>query len=166
VRQDHFRADLYYRIHVIPITIPPLRERREDIVAISDHFLTRLASDTGEPKRSLYPELMEILNTYDWPGNVRELQNVLERAVAMTRSRLLRPEHMPDHLLRTTPHLRKEVAPGSLAKVKAEAERNAIIAALQAAEGNKTRAAALLRIHRVKLHEKLKRYRIASSVSI
>ena len=166
VRQGNFRADLYYRIHVIPITIPPLRERREDILAIAEHFLTRLASDTGEPKRSISPELMEILNTYDWPGNVRELQNALERGVAMTKSQLLRPEHMPDHLLRTTPNVRKDVAPGSLANVKAEAERNAIIAALQAAGGNKTRAAALLRIHRVKLHEKMKRYRICSSVPI
>jgi transcriptional regulator with PAS, ATPase and Fis domain len=161
VRQGDFRADLYYRIHVIPITIPPLRERREDIPAIAEHFLTRLASDTGEPKRSISPELMEILNTYDWPGNVRELQNVLERGVAMTRSKLLSPEHMPDHLLRTTPNVRKDVAPGSLANVKAEAERTAIIAALQAAGGNKTRAAAMLRIHRVKLHEKMKRYRIS-----
>ncbi len=166
VRQGNFRADLYYRIHVISITIPPLRERREDIPAIAEHFLTRLASDTGEPKRSISPELMEILNTYDWPGNVRELQNVLERGVAMTRSKLLSPEHMPDHLLRTTPNVRKDVAPGSLANVKAEAERNAIIAALQAAGGNKTRAATLLRIHRVKLHEKMKRYRISYSVPI
>jgi transcriptional regulator with PAS, ATPase and Fis domain len=161
VSQGSFRADLYYRIHVIPITIPPLRERREDIPAIADHFLTRLASDTGEPKRSISPELMEIFNAYDWPGNVRELQNVLERGVAMTRSRVLLPEHIPDHLLRTTPNVRKELAPGSLAQAKAEAEREAIIAALQSAGGNKTRAAAMLRIHRVKLHEKLKRHRIS-----
>jgi transcriptional regulator with PAS, ATPase and Fis domain len=161
VRQGNFRADLYYRIHVIPITIPALRERREDIREIADQFLTRLASETGELKRSISPELMEILNSYDWPGNVRELQNVLERAMAMSRSELLLPEHMPKHLLRTTPNIRKDVSPGSLAQAKAEAERNAILAALHTSKGNKSRAAALLRIHRVKLYEKMKRYRIS-----
>jgi PAS domain S-box-containing protein len=161
VGQGNFRADLYYRIHVIPISIPALRGRREDIQEIAEHFLARLASETGEPKRTLSPQLLEILNSYDWPGNVRELQNVLERAVAMSRRELLLPEHMPEHLLRSLPNVRKDVAPGSLAQAKAEAERNAIVAALHASRGNKSKAAALLRIHRVKLYEKMKRHRIS-----
>jgi PAS domain S-box-containing protein len=160
VQQGSCRADLYYRIHVIPITIPPLRERREDIAEIAKHFLIRLASEGGEPARSISPDLMEILNAYDWPGNVRELQNALERAVAMSAGGLVLPEHMPKHLLRTTPNIRKEMAPGSLAQAKADAERNAIVVALQASKGNKSRAAVLLRIHRVKLYEKMKRYGI------
>ena len=161
VRDGGFRADLYYRIHVIPLLIPPLRERPEDLGAVADHFLARLASDMGEPKRSLSAELLEILKSYDWPGNVRELHNILERAVTMSRGTLLLPEHIPDYLLRAAPKARKDVTPGSLAHAKAEAERAAIIAALQATQGNKSRAAALLRIHRVKLHEKLKRHRIS-----
>ena len=161
VRQGAFRSDLYYRIHVIPITIPPLRERREDIREIADHILTKLACEAGEVKRSISPEFMEIMNSYDWPGNVRELQNVLERAVAMTRSELLLSEHVPKHLLRTPRNIRRRFTPGSLAQAKAEAERNAIMAALHTAGGNKTRAAELLSIHRVKLHEKMKRYHLS-----
>jgi len=161
VRQGNFRADLYYRIHVIPINIPPLRERREDLAELAEHFLARLASEAGEPRRAISPELMEILNSYDWPGNVRELQNALERAVAMSTNDLLLPEHMPKHLLRTTPNLPKAITPGSLAQAKADAERAAILAALRASKGNKSKAAALLHIHRVKLHEKIKRYRIS-----
>lgn len=164
VKEGKFRADLYYRIHVIPIVIPPLRDRREDIEPIVDHLLAKLAEETGEPKRTVSPELMEIFKSYDWPGNVRELRNVLERAATMSRSRQLLPEHLSDRLLRIAPNVRKDVSPGSLAHAKADAERKAILAALEATGGNKSKAAELLRIHRVKLHEKMKRHRIGPTV--
>ena len=164
VGQGTFRADLYYRVNVIPIRIPPLREHSEDLGAIAEAFLARLSADTGEPKRRLSAELLDILRAYPWPGNVRELQNGLERAVAMSPREVLRPEHFPVHLLRFSHGVRKEgipgaaddgeepsaKAPGSLASVKAEAERSAILSALAAVGGNRTRAAELLRIHRVK----------------
>jgi len=176
VGQGTFRADLYYRVNVIPIRIPPLREHSEDLGAIAEAFLARLSADTGEPKRRLSGELLEILRAYPWHGNVRELQNGLERAVAMSPREVLRPEHFPAHLLRFGHGVRKgaipvsagadgeetpAIAPGSLASVKAEAERSAIVSALAAAGGNRTKAAELLRIHRVKLHEKIKRFGIA-----
>lgn len=176
VGQGTFRADLYYRVNVIPIRIPPLREHPEDLGSIAEAFLDRLSADTGEPKRRLSGELLEILRSCPWPGNVRELQNGLERAVAMSPREVLRPEHFPVHLLRFGHDARTErtpgvaeasgqeasaKAPGSLASVKAEAERSAILSALAAVGGNRTRAAELLRIHRVKLHEKIKRYGIA-----
>ena len=175
VGQGTFRADLYYRVNVIPIRIPPLREHPEDLGAIAEAFLARLSADTGEPKRRLSGELLGILRAYPWPGNVRELQNGLERAVAMSPREVLRPEHFPAHLLRFSLGVRRETTsgaaddggedypakgPGSLASVKAEAERSAILSALAAVGGNRTRAAELLRIHRVKLHEKIKRYGI------
>jgi len=160
VGQGAFRADLYYRVNVIPIRIPPLREHPEDLGPIAEAFLARLSADTGEPKRRLSADLLEILRAYVWPGNVRELQNGLERAVAMSSREVLRPEHFPAHLLRFAHGVRKEVTPGSLASARAEAERAAILTALSAAGGNKTKAAALLRIHRVKLYEKLKRHGI------
>jgi len=177
VGQGTFRADLYYRVNVIPVRIPPLREHPEDLGAIAEAFLARLSADTGEPKRRLSGELLEILRAYPWPGNVRELQNGLERAVAMSPREVLRPEHFPARLLRHSPGVREGAisgaadagreesppkGPGSLASVKAEAERSAILSALAAVGGNRTRAAELLRIHRVKLHEKIKRYGIAS----
>ncbi len=177
VGQGAFRADLYYRVNVIPIRVPPLREHPEDLGAIAEAFLARFSADTGEPKRRFSAELLDILRSYPWPGNVRELQNGLERAVAMSPREVLRPEHFPVHLLRFAHGVRKEgtpgsaevdgegtsvKAPGSLASVKAEAERSAILSALAAVGGNRTRAAELLRIHRVKLHEKIKRYGIAA----
>jgi PAS domain S-box-containing protein len=158
-----FRADLYYRIHVIPIHIPPLRGRREDIGEIADHFLAKISADTGEPRRRLSPDLVRVLQSYAWPGNIRELQNVLERAVAMARGDVLFPEHLPPHLLRAAPSAGKAVTPGSLASAKAEAERAAIVAALKASGGNKSKAADLLRIHRVKLYEKMKRHGIPAA---
>jgi PAS domain S-box-containing protein len=162
VGQGKFRADLYYRVNVIPVRVPPLRERAEDLRPLSEAFLAGLAADTGEPKKRVSAELLEILEAYPWPGNVRELQNVLERAVAMSRGEVLMPEHIPAHLVRDARGARKEVAPGSLASARAEAERAAIVAALGAAGGNKSKAAALLRIHRVKLYEKMKRHGIAA----
>ena len=163
VGEGTFRADLYYRIHVIPIHIPPLRGRREDIGEIADHFLSKISADTGEPRMRLSRDLLGILKSYEWPGNIRELQNVLERAVAMARGDLLLPEHLPPHLLRAVPDAGKEVTPGSLASAKAEAERAAILAALKASGGNKSKAADLLRIHRVKLYEKMKRHGITAA---
>jgi len=160
VNEGSFRADLYYRIHVIPIRIPPLRERREDIEAVADSFLARLSNDTGEPKRTISPGLLEVLKSYGWPGNVRELQNVLERAAAMTKGEALLPEYAPEHLLRSVSKLRAGLAPSTLAQARGEAERKAIVAALAAAGGNKTRAASILQIHRVKLYEKMKRHGI------
>jgi PAS domain S-box-containing protein len=160
VKEGRFRADLYYRIHVIPIHIPPLRGRREDIEAIAEHFLARISCETGEIKRLISPELMAILKSYLWPGNIRELQNVLERAVAMTREDVLLPEHLPEHLLPSVSRMHSITAPGTLAHAKAEAERKAIIGALEMAKGNKSRAAVLLGIHRVKLYEKMKRHGI------
>ncbi|NJD62031.1 MAG: PAS domain-containing protein [Deltaproteobacteria bacterium] len=163
VGEGAFRADLYYRIHVIPIHIPPLRGRREDIGEIADHFLAKVSADTGEPRRRLSPDLVRVLQSYAWPGNIRELQNVLERAVAMARGDVLLPEHLPPHLLRAAPSAGKAVTPGSLASAKAEAERAAIVAALNASGGNKSKAADLLRIHRVKLYEKMKRHGIPAA---
>jgi transcriptional regulator with PAS, ATPase and Fis domain len=163
VGEGAFRADLYYRVHVIPIHIPPLRGRREDIEEIADRFLAKVAADTGEPKRRLSPDLVRVLQSYAWPGNIRELQNVLERAVAMSRGDVLLPEHLPAHLLRAVPSAGKAVTPGSLASAKAEAERDAIVAALKASGGNKSKAADLLRIHRVKLYEKMKRHGIPAA---
>ncbi len=158
VGEGKFRSDLYYRVNVIPIRIPPLRERREDVGEIAERILARLAAEAGEPARRVSDGALEILRSWDWPGNVRELHNVLERAVAMARDEVLLPEHLPPQLLRASSAPAKAVVPGSLASAKADAEKIAIETALKAARGNKSRAADLLRIHRVKLYEKMKRY--------
>jgi transcriptional regulator with PAS, ATPase and Fis domain len=163
VGKGTFRSDLYYRIHVIPIHIPPLRDRREDIGETAERYLAKIAADAGEPVKRPSADFLSLLQAYGWPGNVRELQNVLERAVAMAREDLLLPEHLPPHLLRSVPGARRGISPGSLALARVEAERDAIVAALNASRGNKSRAAEILRIHRVKLYEKMKKYGIPTS---
>jgi PAS domain S-box-containing protein len=160
VAEGKFRADLYYRIHVIPIHIPPLRERREDIGILAEHFLSRISSDYGELGKRLAPGVPDILKSHDWPGNIRELHNVLERAVAMSRGAEILADHLPPRLARLASASVKTDPPGSLASVKAETERTAILAALKASGGNKSKAAGFLGIHRVKLYEKMKRHGI------
>jgi len=95
VRAGTFREDLYYRINVIALQIPPLRERKEDIDALVRHYLRRYANDLGKPTKDISSEAMEVLMNYEWAGNVRELQNVMERAILISDGDLIRPEHLP-----------------------------------------------------------------------
>ena len=99
IRAQRFREDLYYRINVGRIEIPPLRERGDDIPLLSNHFLDRFAAEMGRPARKVAPEAMEILTTYSWPGNVRELQNVIKRALVMSRGDVLTVENLPDEVV-------------------------------------------------------------------
>ncbi len=164
VGEGKFRSDLYYRIHVIPIRIPALRERIEDVEELCASFLASCAAEAGEPARKLSAEALEVLCAYHWPGNVRELRNALERSIALSRGDTVLAAHLPPHLLRDAPSPQSAPAPGALAQVRMEAERSAILAALKATGGNKSRAASLLQIHRVKLHEKIRRYGINENV--
>ncbi len=100
VRQKRFREDLFYRLQVIPIHTPPLRNRREDIPALVEHFRERFAKDMGKAVGSVSPEAMELLERYAWPGNVRELENVIERAVALEPTDAVRPERLPEAIRR------------------------------------------------------------------
>src|SRR5512134_1076831 len=127
VGEGKFRADLYYRVNVIPIRIPPLRERLEDVPEVAREILAKLAAEEGEPVRRLSPEALAVLASYAWPGNVRELRNVLERTLAMSRGERILPEHLPPHLLRDSAGTAKQVTPGSLASAKTEAEKAAIL---------------------------------------
>ncbi len=160
VREKQFRADLYYRLNVVPITLPPLRDRPEDIESIADRILEQLAIQQGTPPRELLESAVQVLRDYDWPGNVRELYNTLERVVALTDAPIL-----------TAPHIRS-VLPGMqhpagasvlplaagarpLQEVLHAAERHAIAAALEEANGVKARAAKLLGISRASLYERM-----------
>jgi two-component system response regulator PilR (NtrC family) len=96
VREKRFREDLFYRLNVIPIHLPPLRQRREDIPLLAEHFLQRFAADMGKPVRRVALETMERLVAYPWPGNVRELENVIERAVALESTEAVLPERLPE----------------------------------------------------------------------
>jgi transcriptional regulator with PAS, ATPase and Fis domain len=156
VSAGKFRSDLYYRLSVLPIELPPLRDRVSDIEALCDHILEDIATRTGNPQRELTPTALAVLSAYAWPGNIRELHNVLEE-VAMKSDR---PRLSAEEFALALPRVPKAGGAGArpalrLADVVADAERNAIRSALAAAEGKKALAAELLGISRATLYEKL-----------
>ncbi|RJX34952.1 MAG: PAS domain S-box protein [Desulfarculus sp.] len=156
--QDGFRKDLYYRLNVIPMHIPPLRERPEDILALIHHYLP-LASDNAQAARIRIDKGAErILRNYNWPGNVRELFNVTDRILHALEGDLVTPRDLPLYLSR---NCRKEAQPSrsSLKEVVARAEREAIAYALGLTGGNKSDAARLLGIHRTLLYKKIRKYK-------
>ena len=103
VADGKFREDLFYRINVIPIHLPPLRDRGEDIPLLAEHFLAKYRDQMGKGIQGLSQESMELLEAYEWPGNIRELENVVERAVALEKSQAILPESLPEHIVRRVP---------------------------------------------------------------
>lgn len=158
VAEGTFREDLFYRVHVIPVALPPLRARTEDIPLLAQHFLTRTAAEMGRAVTGLTDEAIDALVRYRWPGNIRELENAMERAVALEPSPRVQPHSLPEHILLASPHV---LAPsGAVAPAPAprsfpsegfhleqhvrDLEREYIAEALRRADGVKMRAAELL----------------------
>ena len=152
-----FRKDLFYRLNVIPLQIPPLRERRSDILPIARHLLAELSREAALSEIQIDPEAEKTLNNYNWPGNVRELSNVLERTVSSLEGGTIHRHDLPFYLDRSIlgssgrPH-------ASIKAVQAKAEIEAIHFALKETGNNKTRAAKLLGIHRTLLYKKMKKH--------
>lgn len=155
VRQGTFRSDLYYRLNVVLIHLPPLRERREDIPALAQHFLAQLRSRYGSDDRHFATETLEVMQHYPWPGNVRELHNAVEHAYALAAGPVILPSHLPAWVQRMEQPEEAE-PPRPPAADARTAEREAIISALQETRGNKSKAARLLGISRAGLYIKLK----------
>ena len=159
IRRGAFRSDLYYRLNVIALHVPPLRDRKDDIPLLIRHFLEREAAGNGGEAREVADETMELMVRYDWPGNVRELENALERAAVVSPDRVLQPDALPERV-RTAPSPQL-VADGPAANPSMEViERAYILWVLQAEGGNKTRAAEVLGIDPSTLYRKLNRYGI------
>jgi len=159
IREDAFREDLYYRLNVFDIRLPPLRERREDVAHLADYFLRRFARELAREAPALTPEALRLLERHAWPGNVRELQNLMERVAVLAAG----PEVDAGFftmLLSTGSERPPEEAPEGLALQPAveELERKLILRALGAADDNKAEAARLLGISERTLWYKLKRY--------
>ena len=150
VRQGRFREDLYYRINVVPIFVPPLRERDGDLPLLVDHFLRVYCTANNKPLKHLQPEALEILEDYSWPGNVRELENIVQRLVLMNDSPVIRAEHLPQQLLQSSNAGQESILiPEEGVDFDAEIERIELAylnAALRRTGGKKSAAAALLRI--------------------
>ena len=158
VEEGAFRRDLYFRLHVVEVTVPPLRDHREDIPQLVEHFVARFGEKLGMPHRRISPKALSILTNYDWPGNVRELQNTIERAMVMTRSQEIGPQDVQLSALGLSRQAEKSSTSGYEADSLAALERRHIYATLEATEWNKTKAAEILGIERSTLDRKLKRY--------
>ncbi len=173
VERGRFRRDLYYRLNVVALRLPPLRERREDIPALVDQFLAQYGS-----RHCLSPEVLEALMAYDWPGNVRELENCIERMVAINSGPVLHVADLPSslqtsrHALQAEQFLRRAgaaplppdqppvVPPAPAVPTLEETERQAILQALTHTQGDRAQAAHLLGIGRTTLYRRLKRYKL------
>jgi len=160
VAEGTFREDLYFRINVIQIEMPPLRARGSDVLLLAQHFIERYAGGAGKRVVGLSPEAAERLLAHDWVGNVRELQNCMERAVALARSERVALEDLPEKLRRRH-RSRVPVGaddPSALVPLE-EAERRHILHVMETVQGNKTVAAQVLGLDRKTLRRKLERYR-------
>ena len=150
VRKGRFREDLYYRINVVPIAVPPLREREGDLPLLVDHFLRIYCAAAKRPVKIVQPDVMEILEEYPWPGNVRELENLVQRLVVMVSGTTITAEHLPQHLLRHSATGQEAILiPEEGVDFDAEMERIEVAyltAALRRTGGRKSAAAALLKL--------------------
>ncbi len=154
VEEGRFRKDLFYRLDVFRIEIPPLRERREDIPVLVEHFLARHGAAVGKPGARVTNEAMRLLMAYDFPGNVRELSNLIERALILSDDAVVRPEHL-DALRPAGP---PEGEPVGLREAVEQAEKRHILWALQRTGGNREEAARLLQVDRATLYRRLHKY--------
>ncbi len=163
VEQDSFREDLFYRINAIPITIPPLRERVEDIPLIADHFFRRIQLKSDKRIEDISKEAMELLMKYHWPGNVRELKSALEYAFVCCQGSVIQPYHFPPNILQWK---RSSKVSKNASVDRAEIQRQRLIQVLEQAGGNQSKAAQLLGISRVTVWNRMKRFGIKSQRNI
>jgi DNA-binding NtrC family response regulator len=171
VRELRFREDLYYRLAVLPLAIPPLRQRREDIPALCGLFFEQVAAELKQPQRRLAPAALERLQAYDFPGNVRELRNLIERACILSSSPEIGAEHFP--VTAGAPDHRQPAAawldslPGSidLRQLLSETEKNLLARALRLSQGSQAEAARRLGLSRSDLAYKLSKHEIKDTVS-
>jgi len=158
IQEGQFREDLYYRINVFPIFLPPLRERKDDIMLLADHFLEKFAAENGKPITRISTPAIEMLTRYHWPGNIRELENCIERAVLLCDDDVIRSEHLPPSLQMAE---RGEAGPTrSLTEIIANKERELIVDALKKSGGRQRQAAEELGVTERILGYKIKKYAI------
>ncbi|MDR7856955.1 sigma 54-interacting transcriptional regulator [Tissierella sp.] len=159
IKAGKFREDLYYRLNVVSIEIPPLRDRLEDIDPLADNLLGYLVKEMNVGEKELTSSALKILKSYNWPGNARELRNVLERAINLSSSRFILPEHLPERLVKHKNYTTTAIEEIPLLKdAVRDAEIEVIRQAIILAKGNKSLAAEKLGIHRTALYKKLEKY--------
>ena len=160
VNENKFRLDLFYRINVISLELPPLRERPDDIEPLANQLIAKLNKDFGTQTKGISPQALEVLKSYNWPGNVRELGNILERIINFCTDDYIDLEHLPAQLIRETGLRKYGDGQYTLKQGLFEAEKSMILKALHVAKGNKMQAARALGIHRSVLYRKLAQYNL------
>ena len=166
VHEGKFREDLYYRLNVIPVVIPPLRERADDIPLLMDHFLSHFNKTKKRDIKGFSPAAMDILISYPWPGNIRELENLVERLIILKGNGTICPDDLPEKFISHTLnnegalHITLPETGVNLKDVVEEFENNLILQAMQKAQGVKNKAAQLLSLNRTTLVEKLKKKKL------
>jgi PAS domain S-box-containing protein len=154
INTGKFREDLFYRINVIPIRVPPLREKKTDIPLLVEHFMDKFSRLTGKCIVNCHRDALNVLMQYDWPGNVRELENTIEYAFVTCRSDTIKSQNLPEQIVSSRQFTLQE----TLRQPHERDEKTIILRALETAHGNKTRAATMLGISRVALWKKMKKY--------
>jgi len=165
VEQKKFRKDLFYRLNVIPIQIPPLRERKEDIPLIALHLIELFNKELGTHVLKVAPEVLQVFQSYYWPGNVRELANFLERILYTMDGDTIKMEHLPIFFQGMVGRTSKTQVAG-LKKAKDDMEKEMLLQAIRISQYNKNKAAKMLGIHRTALYKKMKKFDIPVSISI
>jgi transcriptional regulator with GAF, ATPase, and Fis domain len=170
MRRGEFREDLFYRLGVFEIALPPLRERPDDILELADAFLTEIGATVGRPPTGIARDARDQLLAYSWPGNVRELRNAIERAVILADGGYIRSEHLPVIAppVAAAPAAEAAAPPAAFPAggVNLEAiERSLVVKALNQARHNKTRAAKLLGLTRAQLYSRIEKYGLAETES-
>ena len=159
VEQGSFRKDLYYRLNVLPLQVPPLRQRKEDIPLISEHLIRKFQKEEGTKLVLLSPEVLEIFQNYYWPGNVRELANILERILYTMDGDTILPRHLPiilQSMGKESPKFEETV----LKRLREDVEKEILLHTIRMSKDNKNKAARMLGIHRTSLYKKLKKFKI------
>jgi DNA-binding NtrC family response regulator len=160
IRKKAFREDLYYRVNVVSIEIPPLRDRVKDIPILCEHFLSKSCESTGKRIRKINEKAMELMMKYPWPGNVRELENAIERAVILAKTNEMMPEDLPEPLMAMKETVKFQIRPGngSLKEALKIPEKQVILNALAQNNWNRKKVAQMLEINRTTLYNKMKEY--------
>jgi two-component system response regulator AtoC len=167
IKEKKFREDLYYRLSVFPLVIPPLRERVDDIQAITEYFVDKYCRELKKPVKQVSKEAHDLLMKYHWPGNVRELENTVERAVILAEGKKIGPEHLAVRLQRAEDiQLREGAGLKEIgAHAQMQAERATILRVLKQVRGNKRKAAVVLKIDYTTLFDKIKKYEIEQELA-
>jgi two-component system, NtrC family, response regulator HydG len=169
ISQGHFREDLFFRINVVPIHLPPLRERREDIPLLVDSFINALRTRDDKAVMGVSPKVMTLFMTYHWPGNVRELKSVLEYAFVISSPGLIEMHHLPAYIPvpEELKHRRRTDPPAPMLECEPDiAEKNALLEALGSCSGNKSQAAKILGVHRMTVWNRMRKHGISLTKNI